>query len=645
MNALSIIGQRGPFVCSLIGLVVIALSAPAIGQVRYFGCGGMGSDFDFNCSLAELNNPPPNPMDPVLCPPIVGPQNSPLKKIVISDTMFHGFSWQPGFQTGGPPLGSNLSEILVEGTIDSEFQPGLKFTATNDAWTRDVFTVSLNTMSFNICRTGGHGSPIFDRKLSADFGLINGHDTSEQEDSSVFIKDRMIVRLDSGNTTANLEESVQCFASHGPNWPDLPENGDQEALCSNMTLQGEKPGNPPQPFARNYNMTSVVELSLIAETAALNGHSSLKEFRYELEVGPFTGLAAVSNIGDSGAPELGVALSGSLNGQIRDASSDGLIRNLTYNGSRTPVDIGVADINGSPALAVLVQNQTTNVAWVEVRDALTDTLVKDVWFPIGFTPIALAVMPDMNGNNVSELAVLMTKDSDGRTWVHIKDASTLASINSVWFPTGYEALDLEFVPNVDGNPGPELAVLTTKDADGRAWVLVKDAQTGNYVKSVWFEAGYTPRDLAVIHDLDTNGASELAVLMRRDIDERAWVHMKDALTGSYVRNEWFSPGFSPSRLEIVPDLDGNFRDELAVLMTKDADGRAWVHVRDPSILGLVREVWFQGTFAPKDFAVLANMDANPGSELAVLGVTNGGLLQVEIKDANTRAFINLVNFP
>jgi len=39
------------------------------------------------------------------------------------------------------------------------------------------------------------------------------------------------------------------------------------------------------------------------------------------------------------------------------------------------------------------------------------------------------------------------------------------------------------------------------------------------------------------------------------------------------------------------------------------------------------------------------MDANAGAELAVLGEKGSGQMQVEIKDAKSNAFINLVNFP
>ena len=229
--------------------------------------------------------------------------------------------------------------------------------------------------------------------------------------------------------------------------------------------------------------------------------------------------------------------------------------------------------------------------------------------------------------------------------MHIKDIVSGALISVVWFEAGYTPHDVEYVPNVDGNAGPELAVLMTRDIDDRTWVHVKDAQTGDFISNVWFESGFRPKDLAVIDNLDANPGSELAVLFVRDSDRRTWVHMKDALTGNFVKNVWFDAEFTPSRLETIPDLDANVGDELAVLSTKDADGRAWVLVRDALSGNFIRNVWFQGDFAAKDFAVLPEIDANPGGELAVLGEKDNGQMQVEIKDAKTNAFIKQVNFP
>ncbi|MGI9270748.1 MAG: hypothetical protein ACR2QT_03165 [Woeseiaceae bacterium] len=362
----------------------------------------------------------------------------------------------------------------------------------------------------------------------------------------------------------------------------------------------------------------------------------------------YADVSTIPNVGGDATSDLGAVLSGSLNGYVRDGSTDALLGSQTFHPKRTPLDVGIADINGSPAMAVLGK-ATDGRAWVEVRDAVTGALVRDVWYASGFTPIALAVLPDMDANNCSELAVLMTRDLDNdRAWVHIKDSCVSPSntLSTVWFESDYTPHDIEFVPNVDGNAGPELAVLMTRDSDDdRPWVHIKDAKTGTYIKNVWFQKGFTPKDLAIIDNLDGNPGSEVAVLMVKDADSRPWVHMKDALSGNYVKDVWFDSGFTPMRLATIPNLDTNTGDELAVLGTRDVDGRAWVLVKNAFGGEFIKSVWFQGDFTPRDFTIVPNMDANPGDEIAVLGVRGSGQIQVEIKDAATISFINLVNFP
>ena len=367
----------------------------------------------------------------------------------------------------------------------------------------------------------------------------------------------------------------------------------------------------------------------------------------------FQRMVAVPNVGGSAEVELGIALSGSLNGYVRDSSTDALLGTQVFNANRVPLDVGAVDINGSPAMAILGM-AADGRAWVEVRDAVTGVLVKDVWFSSGYTPHAMTVLPDMNGNGTSEIAVLMTKDSDNnRAWVHIKDSQTLAYVNNVWFEAGYTPHDIEYVPNIDANAGPELAVLMTRDADNdRAWVHLKDAMSGAFIKNVWFQAGYTPKDLAIISNLgpnpDATPGIKVAVLMVRDSDSRPWVHIKEAWNGMFVNNVWFNLGYTPSRLEIVPDVDpttGFPLATLAVLTSRDSDARTWVHLKDGVSGAFVRSVWFQGDFVAKDFAVLPDIDANPGKELAVLGEKTNGQMQVEIKDAKTGTWINVVNFP
>ncbi|MGI9205182.1 MAG: M64 family metallopeptidase, partial [Woeseiaceae bacterium] len=93
---------------------------------------------------------------------------------------------------------------------------------------------------------------------------------------------------------------------------------------------------------------------------------------------PLRRVRTVSDVGGSAASEVSAVLEGSLNGYVRDASTDALLGSQVFNGTRTPLDAEVVDINGSPAIAALGE-AADGRAWVEVRDAVTGVLVRDVW--------------------------------------------------------------------------------------------------------------------------------------------------------------------------------------------------------------------------------------------------------------------------
>ena len=101
--------------------------------------------------------------------------------------------------------------------------------------------------------------------------------------------------------------------------------------------------------------------------------------------------------------------------ELLDPTSGGRIRILYPLGLGWRADqLGVADVNGIAAIAVLATRDSDGLAIVQVRNANNNALIRNV-FPLGlgWSPIELQIVPDLNGNNVDEIAVRMTRDSDG----------------------------------------------------------------------------------------------------------------------------------------------------------------------------------------------------------------------------------------
>ncbi len=143
------------------------------------------------------------------------------------------------------------------------------------------------------------------------------------------------------------------------------------------------------------------------------------------------------------------------------------------------------DGSGDAEVAVLMVRDSDSRPWVHLKDAKTGAYVKNVWFDVGFTPSRLAIVPDLDANVGDEVGILVSRDSDSRTWVHLKDAKTGAFIKNVWFQNDFTARDMVVLPGMDANPGAELAVLGTK-SDGQVQAEIKDAKTGAFINQVSF---------------------------------------------------------------------------------------------------------------------------------------------------------------
>jgi len=315
-----------------------------------------------------------------------------------------------------------------------------------------------------------------------------------------------------------------------------------------------------------------------------------------------TGDVTIVEIGASELAVLGVNASTSkVVIQLKDSSSGLAVNNVWFSHLYEPLDLRVVpDIssNGAFELAVLSENTGTDKVIVQVKDSLTGLLVRNVWFSDTYTPLALDVLPDVNSNGASELAVLSENWSTDKVIVQVKDSLTGLLIKNVWFSDMYEPLALQVVPDINSNDAPELAVLSMNSITAKVVVQIKDSSTGLMVKNVWFSDTYTPLALDVLPDLNSNGSPELAVLSKNLITGKVVVQVKDSFTGLLIKNVWFSDTYEPLALQLVPDINYNGFSELAVLSKNLINGKVVVQVKDSFAGLLIKNVWFSDAYEP-----------------------------------------------
>lgn len=391
--------------------------------------------------------------------------------------------------------------------------------------------------------------------------------------------------------------------------------------------------------------------------------------------------------GVNGADEiavLGVNSTDKIRVAITDASSGNLIKDVLFGPTSTYTPLAMAvvpdfatsstniTLNGAPEIAVMRVWTSNGKVEVAIKDASSGNLVSPIsgiYFGLStdFEPIAMAVIPDIDGNGYPEVAVLgeiMTGPNTGLFSIKVNDSSTGNWIKNLFFNAGYPAVAMAVVPDVDGNGADELAVLGVgDDALGgvldEVTVVIKDTLTGNNIGSTIYFGTDFPVSVAmeVVPDFNNNGKPEIAVLGVRASDGKVKVAVRDALSGSLIKNLFFSAGYPPVAMAVVSDFDdgsgggANGVPEIAVLGVRASDGKGMVTIKDASTNDGIKTIYFTKNYPSVGMAVLNNFaetspDYTTADEIAVLGVrASDSRIKVSIKDAFSATLIRSIMRP
>jgi uncharacterized repeat protein (TIGR03806 family) len=344
--------------------------------------------------------------------------------------------------------------------------------------------------------------------------------------------------------------------------------------------------------------------------------------------GPLPVLCTLPDLNDDGAADLATVLADPLAAELRASSDGSLIGALSFlSTAYTPAAAAVlpdTDDDGIPELAVLAVRRSDNRMIVQIRDVDGSGTARQVFFSTGHTPLALAVITgDADGNGTPELAVLSTRNSDGRGIVEVKNAAGDPVTRKFWSPVGYVPRDLEIVPDADGNGVPDIAVLSTRSADGRVLTQIANADGSGTRHPVWFAYGQSVIDLAVLPDKDANGIPEVAVLSSQISDGSVLVQVRNASGPANPSAFWLGPDYTAIALEGIAPVDGSLTPEIGVLLQRRSDGQILVRVRNAAGADTARSIVYPVGYGARGLATFDDVDDNGIEEPAVLMTRDG----------------------
>ena len=248
------------------------------------------------------------------------------------------------------------------------------------------------------------------------------------------------------------------------------------------------------------------------------------------------------------------------------------------------------DQSGTPALAVLGERPQAS-SRVEVINPVTGNLFRAVQFRKDYSPKSVVFLKDINNNGFPELAVLGTRASDGSSMVQIRDASTSELLKNirVGMTNIDRCLDMEFMVDMNGNGSQELAVLQSDEAHGIVQIRIFDTLTGKVVKTVrCLSPNYIPFALVWLKDMNGNAMPELGVLGTGIATKIPKVEVVDVLMGSVLNTLIFSKAYSPMDAASV-DMEGDKVSEVGVLGI-DSSGNTKVEIRNCQTNELVKRI-------------------------------------------------------
>jgi hypothetical protein len=225
-----------------------------------------------------------------------------------------------------------------------------------------------------------------------------------------------------------------------------------------------------------------------------------------------------------------------------------------------------------------------------------------VFFHAAFPPADLEISPSFGGTSADELVVLGQRATDNAMAAEVFDASSRVLLNRIYFfeappaTCTYWPLDLEIVSTFGDTSAPEIAVLGNRPSDNSTIAQMRDASTDTLVGSVTFDASYDGVEMEVVDNLGGTSAPELVVLSKHESTGAVIGEIRDTSSGEWLKTVFFSSGYHPKGIEVLPNFGGTTAQELAYHGVRPSDGAVLGQVRDASSGALLKNTFFNANF-------------------------------------------------
>jgi len=325
-----------------------------------------------------------------------------------------------------------------------------------------------------------------------------------------------------------------------------------------------------------------------------------------------------------------------------------LVREIALNGAYMPVQmVKLADMNrnGSPEIAVLeVDPATGKNGQIQVKDSRTGALITNIRIKSTVKPHMLVALPDVNGNTFADLALSEVDPVTGKNvQIQVKDGKTGAKIANIRVSQSVKPHQLVALASVNGAPAlalSEVDAVTGKNVQ----IQVKRASNGALIKNIRVNTSSKPHQLVAMGDVNGNGSADIALSeVNATTGKNVQIQVKDGSTGTKIRNIAVNPNYKPHELVVLADVNGNGSSDIALSEVNATTGKSvQIQVKDGRSGAKISNIHVKGTTKPYQLLSLGNINGvGSPADLALLEVnpTTGKNVQIQVKDPKTGAKI------
>ena len=373
--------------------------------------------------------------------------------------------------------------------------------------------------------------------------------------------------------------------------------------------------------------------------------TNLEEFQFPLPPPPpFTDVLALTDVNSNGTADIGVLVPSESGNfvQVRDGSDDSLIVDISFGSDPVFAAVVIDDINanGAQEIAVLGLRPSGQVR-VQVNDGLTGASINTIFYGNQYLPVDMAAVPDTTGNNAAELAVF-AQNASGGLRVQARDSLTDAESSTTFYGSNSDPVDVQVLPDINANSFPEIVVHSRITATGQTKTQIRDSDTGQVIRQIFFGSAYDPLHTAVVNDVSGDALPDLAQLGRRSDTGAVRVQIKATSGGPVISNAFLGSADLPVETIAIGDVNASGWPDTATLVQRP-DGTGKVILRDGLTGDFIQNIFFGAIDNPAGLTLVDDLNASGSPELAALGYRNG-VRRVQIRDSVTGANINTIDY-